>query len=309
MQPTSAQPLRRLDVAKAGLVPSGNHPGVTARDHLVLADLATYRYLTVAQIARLRFGHHKLAQRRLRRLYALRLVDRFQPDPAPRLGFREWTYRLSPAGAQLVARDLGNRSDAVKPPFRPPRGDDYLAHHRELTDVRIWLAQACQASAGAFELSFIPAYEEVSYAGHRRRRVALEGSPGQHTVIPDGIFSLQRRDGRAALFMLEVDRGSEPLAGRHHNAITGKLMRYRKGFEGRAETAFVALFGHEFDGFRVLFVVPDERRARAVLRLAVKVELDPLVWVALRSSLQPAADLFATIWQDRPGGDCRALAE
>ena len=296
-------------VTRNEAVQTKHQPPLTTRDHLVLMDLSTYRYITVAQIARLRFGHRKLAERRMRRLNALRVVDRFQPCTAPRTGFHEWIYRLSPSGAQIVAADKSVPAEGVKPPVRSPRGSDYLAHHRELTDFRIWLHEGCRDSAGAFAVDFIPAYEEHRIDGRRHRRVGLEIPSVDRAIIPDAVFCLHRRDGRAALFMLEIDRGTEPLSGGHPNAISRKLDRYRRAFEAGAEASVATVFGHEFKGFRILFVVPDGHRANAVLRLAERAELDPLVWVTTHDAVAISGDLGAPIWQDGHRSPPRTLAD
>ena len=309
MQRQPPQPAEVASVTRNESVPTKHQPLLTVRDHLVLSDLSIYRYLTVAQVARLRFGHRKLAERRMRRLNALRVVERFQPCAAPRTGFHEWIYRLSPSGAQIVAADKAVPVDSVKPPVRRPRGGDYLAHHRELTDFRIWLHEGCRASAGAFALDFIPAYEECRTDGRRHRRAGVEIPSVGRAIIPDAVFCLHRRDGRAALLMLEIDRGTEPLSGGHPNAISRKLDRYHHAFEAKAETSLAAMFGHEFKGFRILFVVPDAHRANAVLRLAERAELDPLIWVTTRDRVTISGDLGAPIWQDGHSSSPRTLAD
>lgn len=309
MQGKAPKAAASKEVTGSSLIPSGHHPELTARDHDVLADLAAYRYLTTAQIARLRFGHLKLAQRRLRRLTDLELVARFQPSPLPRLGFRDWTYRLSPPGAALVARTLGSPLALVKPPIRVPRGETYLAHHRELTEFRIWLDEGCRASGGAFQVHLVPGYEEHRVDGRRRKRVAIPLPSSGGVVVPDAVFCLTRDDGRAALFMLEIDRGTEPFTGTHGNALEAKIRRYAEVFDGKAEEVFSRLFDRPFDGFRVLFVVPDRRRAEGTLRVTVDVGLDPLVWVAVCSDLVGKGDLAAQVWKDRPSGGGRSLIE
>ena len=170
------------------MVLPGHQPALMPRDHHLLADLASYRYLTAAQIARLRFGHIKLAQRRLRRLADLQLVERFQSQQLGRLGFHQWTYRLSSAGAAVAAEELGLALNLVKPPIREPRGESYLAHHRDLTDFRIWLDEGCRRSAGLFEVRLVPGYEEHRVEGRRQRRVAIPSRPERGGVVPDAVF-------------------------------------------------------------------------------------------------------------------------
>ena len=268
MQRQPPQPVEAASVTRNESVPTKHQPLLTVRDHVVLSDLSIYRYLTVAQVARLRFGHRKLAERRMRRLNALRVVERFQPCAAPRTGFHEWIYRLSPSGAQIVAADKAVPVDSVKPPVRRPRGGDYLAHHRELTDFRIWLHEGCRASAGAFALDFIPADQECRTDGRRHRRAGVEIPSVGRAIIPDAVFCLHRRDGRAALLMLEIDRGRNPCPAGIPTPFLESSTATARPSRLVAEASLATVFGHEFRGFRILFVVPDPHRANAVLRLA-----------------------------------------
>lgn len=289
-------------------IPGVNSPvKITPRDRRVLRDLWLLRYLTTAQVARLHFGHHKLAQRRLRRLAGLGLVDPFQAEGAARAGFHAYTYRLTAAGARIVAAEAGMAPRDISAPVRPPRGRGYLAHHALLTDFRIWLREGCAAS-GEFGTAFIPAYEETRAEGRRRRRVAVT-PPGEGVLVPDGVFCLERSDGRAALFCLELDRGTEPLTGRHPNAIERKLARYRAAYELRAEEQYGPLFGHAFTGFRILCLVPDEGRAAGFLKLAERLAMAPLVWVANSEVVQKTGSLDVLCWRNQSVGGDHALTE
>jgi len=277
---------------------------LTARDHILLRDVWLYRYLTAAQISRLHFGNLKLAQRRVRKLAAAQLVDRFRPDR-----FGRWTYRLSGDGARIVADDAGLARSAVHPPKRPPASGSYLAHHGLLTEFRIWLREGCIASGDEFGYGFVPAYEEVRERGRRRRRVAIEVSDQRRLLIPDGVFCLERQDGKAALFTVEIDRGTEPVRRRYGSSIEQKLTHYRLAFDHHAEKHYEDLFGWQFSGFRVLCLVPDERRAQAFINLAARVDLAPLVWTATHDLLQERGDLDAHVWRRLPDGPLLALTE
>ena len=113
--------------------------------------------------------------------------------------------------------------------------------------------------------------------------MALSVEGHSKLLVPDGVFTLEREDDRWALFLLEVDRGTEPLTGRHRSSIEGKFTMYRDGFDARGEERYAALFDAELRGFRILCVVPDEKRRDGFLRLAARMDLEPLVWVSTSS--------------------------
>jgi hypothetical protein len=169
------------------------------------------------------------------------------------------------------------------------------------------LREGCAASAGLFGYEFIPAYEEVREGPRRGRRIAF-GLSGGRNLIPDGVFSLVRRDGRAALFTLEVDRGTEPLTGSHDNAVSRKLARYREAFEAGADRAYSQLFARTSSGFRILCLVPGAQRQGAFLRLAERAHLQPLVWVAPLEIVRSRGRLDALLWKERQGGELLPLS-
>lgn len=273
-------------------------PHLTPRDLAVLRDVWLYRYVTSAQVSRLHFGHLKLAQRRLRLLVERRLLVRFRAEPS-RVGFGEWWYRLAQGGAPLV--DAG-----ATLPTRVPRSLGFLAHHALVTDARIWLREACARSG--FGYGFVPSYDEVRESGRRRARIALSVVGHQRLLVPDGAFTVER-DGRCALFLLEADRGTEPLTGRHPSAIERKFVLYRDAFEARAEEHYARLLGQAVEGFRVVCLVPSVARRDGFLRLAERLDLAPLVWVGLNELVRAPGDLSARCWASAPGGPLRALVE
>jgi protein involved in plasmid replication-relaxation len=281
-------------------------PQVTDRDRLVLRDVWEHRYLTSAHLTRLHFRHAKLAQRRLRALTTAGVLRRFAPLEARRAGFQAWWYALSRAGARVVAAHTGLPLSATLPPTRVPRSVGFLAHHALVTDVRLWLAEACQASEG-FAYDFLPSYDTVTPEGAHAPRVSLT-LPDGRALFPDGAILLSRRE-RAALFFLEADRGTEPLTGRHPNALARKLDAYRAAYDARAEAQLAAHFPVPFDGFRLLWAVPDTTRQARVIALAREIDLAPLVWVTTHARLHERGRLDASVWAVTGASDVHALSE
>jgi len=299
-----------VQVTMVKMVPRRHQVRLTPRDLEISRDLWLYRYLTTHQVSRLHFGHLKLAQRRMRQLVRARLVDRFSAVPSESAGFEGWTYRLSGEGVKLIAADTGLAPEEVRPPIRPPHGVGYLAHHRILTDFRIWLREGCAGAAGGFGYQFVPSYEEIRVAGRRQRRVSIEVAGRKRRLVPDGAFALVRSaDAKAALFLLEIDRGTEPLSGVHPSSIEKKLGLYLDAFEHEGEGAYGRLFDRAFNGFRVLFLVPDRKRASGVVGVAQRMDLQPIVWVAEADMVRRSGDLTARVWLDDPKGPLRSLVE
>ena len=297
-------------MSQVGRAPSENlGAGLTERDRRILRDIWLYRYLRTPQITRLHFGSQKLAQRRMRRLVDSGVVERFRADDAVRAGFRTWCFRLSRKGARVVASDEGLPSRGVIPSSRAPRRMRFLDHHSMTVDFRIWLREGCEDSRGRFGYRFIPSYEEVREKGMRRRRVVFDIPRLKSHLVPDGVFVLETSDKRSSLFVLEIDRGTEPLTGSHPSAIERKLLLYRVGYESNSDAAYERLFGVKFSGFRVLCLVPDSHRADGFLKLARRCDLQPLVWVGLDQVVRERGDLSKKWWQTEEDGSLRSLME
>jgi len=264
---------------------------VTPRDGAILRDAWLFRYLTAAQLNRLHFGHLKIAQRRLRKLVALDLIARFRLPSAAPLGDQRWIYCLSRRGAREVAASENLAPNEVLAPFHAPTALGYLAHHESLTDVRIWFREACLERG--FSHRFVPAYEEVRDGGRQRRRVCMQLGAAQY--IPDGVFTIDRPGGRSALFVLEIDRGTEPLRRATGSSVQAKLVLFRTAFD-EGLSAYADLFGSAFRGARLLWVVPDEKRRRAILDQAATEDLSPVVWATGQEHMRSSGSLAAAIW-------------
>lgn len=205
----------------------------------------------------------------------------------------------------MVAEEVRVSVGEVIPPVRTPRSAGFLLHHELVTDFRVWVREGCEK--GGFEYQFVPSYEEVRVGGRRRRRVAV-ALPGRRLLVPDGALMLKRGE-RGVLFLVEVDRGTEPLTGRHPSAVERKLAAYAAAFDARVEELYAELFGVELRGFRVLCVVPDVARQRAFVALAEGLDLAPLVWVAEASVFAAPGDLDMACWAVRPGEGSHRLSE
>lgn len=282
---------------------------LTPRDRALLGDVWLLRYLTTQQVLRLHFSHPKLAQRRLRLLTRRGFLRRFRAAEAARSGFRMWCYTLAPPSVPIVAQAMGLSHRDVRAVCRPPRSMAFLWHHVLLTDFRIWLREGCRATGGTFGYEFVPAYEETRLNGRRARRVHLPVPEAPRDLVPDGVFALNHRNGKSALFCVEIDRGTEPITGTSPSAIQQKLAVYRTAFHARADAVYGSLFHREFTGFRILFLVPGEQRVTTILNLAERMDLAPLVWLGVHELVRQPGDLAARVWRCHANQPPRSLLE
>ena len=196
---------------------------LSPRDHLLLEWLRDHGVLTTAQIAHALFPSLDFAQRRLTRLTALTVVDRFRPM-RPDGGSYPYHYVLDQLGAEVVA------AQRDEPPPRP----GYARRNR-----RRWTATRILSHRLGVNQFF------TDLAGHARThpdhelrrwwpetRCARNGAfarPGdpielrafKAPIQPDG-HGVWARHGRPMPFFFEYDTGGEALT---------ELLRKIAGYE------------------------------------------------------------------------------
>jgi DNA-binding MarR family transcriptional regulator len=243
-------------------------PVITDRDREILRSLEEYRLLTTEQVQRLHFPSPQTTLRRLRRLETEGLVLRQRSNV-----LTTHAVTLTPRGAAVLRNGDdgahacgGSASRTVRLP-----GEFFLRHMVAVNDFRIALEQdACRRHD--VELLGAIADTERSAAGPAvqpraalAETVAFDGERGERLLhVPDLAFAL-RRDGRQALFLVEVDRGTE-VVGDPKRGV-GRFVRFylrallTGGFQGLG-----ARFGGEtgFKGFRVLVVTTSKARVESI---------------------------------------------
>ncbi|WP_274562389.1 replication-relaxation family protein [Streptomyces spiramyceticus] len=206
--------------------------------------LGTIKVATTNHIAQVVFADHvpvtaqRLAQRHLQRLTRFGLVHRFDnvSQEHRRRGASGFVHGPTSAGLRLVGREPHRGQRKAWQPT-PARIDHWLA----ITDLYVCLA--VDARAGG------PIIREFLVEGEAKRTFR-DASLRQRFIYPDVLVRLLH-DGLELSWFVEIDRGSEGLL-----PIAQKCRAYRAYELSGLEQAQHAVFPG------VLFVVPDEHRAR-----------------------------------------------
>ncbi len=279
---------------------------LTERDGDVLADIYAHRFLTIPQIQRLHFQSMQTAFRRMRLLKVAGYVDSFSVVNVP-----DSIFRLSAKGLRLVAEVLGVERDDLKwnDPLTKPRDHYFMRHFLAINDFRITLSLACKGQSVKL-LGFIPDYLGertdkggiVKYVKDKICSVDAHRSDISHT--PDGVFALEK-DGKAALFFLEIDRGTETVSDADRGVLKavrfyvsylaeGKYLRYAKDF--RVEG---------FKGFRTLFVTSSKSRIVNIREAAAGLMVPPKAlqfqWITIGDEID-SKGIFACRWLSLESG-------
>ena len=285
---------------------------LTERDVALLCDLYKYRYLSVSQIRRLHFPSLQTAYRRLRALMALGLIKSFL---APHI--TEHIYYLDMAGAIQVAGSLGVEVSELRwtQNARTPKDYYFLRHFLAVSDFRIALTGACGES-GIRLLGFIPEYYgEKSERGLVTKYIKdYVCDIGDHsrkmTHTPDAVFALEK-NGRPALFFLEIDRGTEVI-GDEEKGVLKCAKFYLNYLVGGQYRRYEADFGcAPFKGFRALIVTTSEQRVENIrqavtTRLSFPDKARQFIWLASNGQVRvndTSSGVFSSTWRSADAGD------
>jgi len=280
---------------------------LTPRDRAVLVSVFRHRFLSAEHLRRLHFAAASLnaTQRRLRRLWENRLLDRYwrplpwHDDHHP--GKRP-LYVLGPAGVDVVAGDLALPVQVVR------RGiPSTTAYHARLEHELVtadFLTSLIAALRGRTEAVLVSTEPEPVLWRKLRQRGSPAG-PRRPFLVSDSAVTFSDRDGgNRRTFHLEVVR-ADVRSG--NKGIATKMALYlrllRSGY-------FAETFGHE--RLRaVLFLTTSPDRAENLRQLAMKLEHGrQLFWFGAyeqwdrggtpESSLTPE-DALEAMWTDAAG--------
>ena len=274
---------------------------MTERDVALLVDIYKYRYLTISQFQQLHFPSLQTAYRRTKILKRDGCISGFNVANTD-----EGIFSLTAKGLDIVASALGVDRVDLKWNEAKEKPKDYyfMRHFIAINDFRSAMRQACEQSTLRL-LGFIPDYygEKTDKGGVTKYikdmicDVANEREKVSHT--PDAVFALEK-DGRAALFFLEIDRGTEVVAAPRRGVlkylrfyasylVDGKYQRYARDF---------AVEG--FKGFRTLIVTSTQARLLSIRRASTEMDVPPkakrFLWVTTEDKITPDK-VFTPIWK------------
>jgi hypothetical protein len=217
-------------------------------DLTVLRYVSDLRFVSGAQLTRLCFtdvpdqaANARAARRALLRLVRLGALARLpRPVGGVRAGSAGFVYYLGPGG-QRLAHERGWQPKRRRRRSMQP-GTLFLRHALAIAELHVLLVEADRSRR-------IELLELVSEPSCHR---TYDGPHGLLTLKPDSYVRLGQGDFEDSYF-LEIDRGTEG-----SRAIAGQLGRYVAYFDSGQEQRGRGVFP------RVLWLVPDERRAAVV---------------------------------------------
>ncbi|MFH1681497.1 MAG: replication-relaxation family protein [Candidatus Eisenbacteria bacterium] len=296
---------------------SGRKPRLvlTERDMDLLLSVYKYRYLSTSQLQGLHFPSLQTTNRRLRLLADGGFLSTFRSP-----GIDERLVMLAKKGAEAVAETLLVPFEALgwEGGRREPKDYYFLRHFLAVGDFRIALTRACERMPDVKLLGFIPEHlgEKKPRGGvqkYIREVVAdIDRPRGKIAHTPDGVFALEK-GGRAALFFLEVDRGTEVLTNPERGflktlrfylnyLVSEEYQRYREDFG----------VGEPFKAFRVLVVTSSAKRLENIRTVGGRVDFRPahakrFIWLVDEGGVSEET-AFSSIWSSLDPEDGKRYA-
>ena len=314
MQETATQ-TRRPRFRRASEPPAFR---LTDDDVEIIRQLARHRFLRSTHIAALVGRSVDRTNDRLSRLFHAGYVDRprAQLDYYPTSGSAPIAYAMADRGARLlIQRDGIDFANVEWSRKNREVGRPFIEHQLEIVDFYVALQRATARHA---DLRLIHPDEIVaSFPDQRfsernpfalRVRLSHQGAVQEVAVIPDLVFGLRFTDGSRRCFVVEIDRGTMPIARSdiRQTSLERKMRAYLTAYAAKQHER---QFG--WKTFRVLIVTTDEYRVRSSMeelrKLRVAASPGPsLFFFATRSQLY-GVNLLSQIWQDGNGREARLI--
>lgn len=192
----------------------------TERDIRWFKHLERHGPLTSSHLIAWTGDTHRCKDTALRRLQALRAAQFLylpkQQRKTERAEFKPYVYDLAPLG-KLVLKDSGLVEETVR-----PTGHWWHLHETAMLTAEI------DMEARSRGVRYIPAHEIL-----QRHGATLAIPVGRQKLIPDQLFAIDY-GGLFRAFMVEVDRGTEPIASSAtRKSWNSALTMYARAFQDR----------------------------------------------------------------------------
>lgn len=285
---------------------------LTDDDVTIIRHIANYRFLRSTHIAALIGRSLDRTNDRLCRLYHAGYIDRprAQLDRFPTMGSAPIAYALADRGARLIALRAGNSLTHLDWSRKNREaGRPFIEHQLEIVDFRVAVQRAADAR-GDIEIihpaELVAAMPVATRDAHdpfaMHVRLSADGIMRDIGLVPDFAFGIRFPDGSRRCFLVEIDRGTMPIA-RSNFSQTSFQRKMRAYLSAQATRLHERQFG--WKAFRVLTVTTDSTRIRSMIdaarRLNVPGSLGASLFVFTARDRSQDADPLSGNWTDGAG--------
>ena len=246
---------------------------ITARDIAILQNIARFRLVSAAQLAKLDGGSAQNVSRSLLALFENGFVERPSAQVASRLlhkGSRPAIYGLTRKSAHLLADQGYDVRRSLLDGIDKERGAGwrFVEHTVSITEFLVELEIAARIWQDLSILNRAEILEDAPSSKRERQvrivaTIRLDGISRRNAVIPDALFGLRFNDEEESYFMLEIDRGEMPVE-RYNNMyrthFAKKMLTY---YEASRQQRYIHDLG--IGSFRVATVTTTPERVEQML--------------------------------------------
>ncbi|MBY0530527.1 MAG: replication-relaxation family protein [Xanthobacteraceae bacterium] len=303
------KPARRPRFRRAETPPSFR---LTEDDVELVRLLARHRFLRSTHLAALAHRSLDRANDRLHRLFHAGYVDRprAQLDYYPNRGSMPMVYALGDKGARLLSERDGVSFVTLEWSRKNREaGRPFIEHQLEIMDFYVGVQMAAAARSDLTVIhpdELVAAFPDQVFSATNpfalQTRINHHGVMLNVGIVPDLVFGLRFTDGSRRCFMVEIDRGTMPIARSNlmQTSFERKMRAYLSAYAARQHERH---FG--WKNFRVLTVTTDQNRIGSMREALsnLRVPQSPgaaLFFFASRPQLHTADPLLHE-WQDGSG--------
>lgn len=268
---------------------------------LILKWLARYKYLNINQIHR-HFYHGKTKRNTeitLKRLEEKSYIHRMSFPRSSNFNFGMVCY-LSKKGYELLLEEshFENETFLTQPVKRAISSVNHYYHRMRLVDFFIALDKSI-AHFPELRLKKV-LLESHQITVNTKKVVETNFMNGDEGVIADMAFALQNREGKEAVFMVEIDTGKETIGGAFEKIPVGSLLGKFKSYEKLLESEiWKERLRTKAKAFQILTVTEDETHLKTILkRVNGTVQFPQLFLGATHGQVDKENILSAPIWRN-----------
>lgn len=278
-----------------------------------LAAISRYRYLSVRQVAVIAGIRDKSASAMLLKLQRQKLLGSFGNTGIRGYGKTPKLYYLTKRGHGLLASEYAEqgREVATYRAIKISSRWSPLMYHRIATlDALAYLERDCKALQDYALVDTLVEYRREQVGADWRKETTDYVSDmltPENKIVPDAGFVLEnRKSGKRALFLIEVDCGTMRLTtskpALSPQTIVHKLAQYDRYLaSGRVAKRYPKL--GEFAGFHLLFITDSAARVANVRQAAASLSQDFHPYYRLSTQNDIAKQFLHDGWLSRDHAD------
>ena len=259
---------------------------LTKNSYDILSQLVECQMLTITQLSVFHHRSRQVIRRNIRKLESEGMVGSKEQGYGQGQGRPEKIIFLTEKSMELLKNEgllSHHAAFAAK-----NSSDNHLVDHHLMTNWfhlhLIHMTKAIPQLSVNFIYANSHALKEKDKAFLKEQIKIKGGLKNMLEFYPDGVFSLTykgKNNKKSLLFFIEVDMGTETLAGenRKPNNIRQKVLNYQALFRSKHYKRYERFFRSNLNGFRLLFLTITNSRMVSICRLIQDIPPSNFIWV------------------------------